>query len=136
MDADIYKDFEIWFLKDIDGDEEFSGVTAQQVTGWASRQRPIRHVGSDQARSFLEELLALPSSGASFREFFYRNHVAEPHPFPTARRIGGDHDRGFSPALNAEMAHRAAHADPKVKPNRFLEGQGPGPLRPPLKDKT
>ncbi len=29
--------------------------------------------------------------------------------FPTVRRVGGDHDRGFSPALNAEMRHRARH---------------------------
>jgi len=134
IDDDVFSFFEAWFLDDIAGDEDYQGLTAQQAVDWASRQNVIRTVGSFQPRSCLEALLELPSSGGSFREFVARNAIADPHPFPTQRRVGGDHDRGFSPALNAEMARNKKYADPSTKPNLQPDDVGPGPLRPPLKN--
>jgi len=94
IDEDVLSEFETWFLKDIDGDPDFEGATAMQAIQWATERR------------CLDNMLLLPSSGMSFREFYYRRENPEPSPFPTVRRIGGDQDRGFSPALNDEMRKR------------------------------
>lgn len=94
IDEDVFRTFETWFLKDVEGDRDFAGATAMDAIQWASQRR------------CLDKMLSLPSSGMSFREFFYRRENPEPSPFPTVRRIGGDHDRGFSPALNSELRKR------------------------------
>jgi hypothetical protein len=132
---DAHAIFQDWFTRDTDGDAEFSGVSAKEVIEWAGRQRDIRTANYGR-RSFLGEMLSLPSSGMSFREFFYRNYVANPHPFRTTRRVGGDHDRGFSFALNKEMAYRARDSQTATKPNAVPEKRGVRPLRPPLKRST
>lgn len=118
-----YVAFETWFAKDIEGDEEFGKYTAHQILTWASEQRDIITVDFGR-KSYLEALLELPKSRESFRAFYSRTNVALPHPFRTARRVGGDHDRGFSQALNEEMRRRAMASNHR------------GALRPPVKGPT
>ena len=55
-----------------------------------------------------DELLNLSERGVGLRDWIIANLVQldSGYQFPTVRRKGGDDDRGFSPALNAEMRKR------------------------------
>jgi len=101
VDPDVLREFESWLAKDIAGDEDFEGVTAERVVEWAWQNR------------CLDDVLTLSQRGMSLREFISIRFIpsAEGEPFPTSRRVGGDKDRGFSKALNEEMSRRAHVGD-------------------------
>jgi hypothetical protein len=103
----IYRDFEKWFLKEIKGDRDFSGWTAEHALQWAAQKRQIRMVGTYCDKSVRDELLALPSSGVSFTEFYSTHQIHAPRAFPSDIRKGGGPDRGHSLALHREMRKRA-----------------------------
>ena len=101
IDADVRVRFSSWFEADVRGDEHYSNYTADQVIEWARQNR------------CLDEVLELPNRLGK-EAMHIQEYVAiniEPsqqgNPFPDMRRKGGDHDRGHTPALNAEMRRRA-----------------------------
>lgn len=96
MQTDLFKAFDQWYAQDTAGDEEFSEKTGEYWRLWAEGQ------------GLLDDLLMLPERGMSMREWISIKckPLASGNPFPDVRRKGGDHDRGFSPALNEEMRKR------------------------------
>lgn len=100
-DEDIFAEFKAWYEEDTAGDPDFIGRTAQQWINFA------------EYHNRLQELLSLRERGMSMREWYSINFVASSisNPFPDVRRKGGDHDRGFTPVLNAEMRKRHHHPD-------------------------
>lgn len=99
VDAELFAEFEIWYNADTAGDEEYSGTTAREFLAWADGQ------------GRLDKVLALRNGRMSIREWVSINFLPMPdaNPFPDVRRKGGDHDRGFSPALNQEIRKRIPH---------------------------
>jgi hypothetical protein len=138
MDKDIYIAFKAWFTKEVDGDRDFDGQSADDAIAWANGLGVIRVPGSNGnyvEQLCLDALLCLPSSGMGLREFVTRLQNYEPHPFRTMRRIGGDHDRGFSERANDILGKRMAElSEPKPELPTPQAGNGAGPLRPPLKN--
>jgi hypothetical protein len=99
IEDDVLREFEVWFESEAMGDPSyFAGVTPQQLI---SRAAAI----SDKC---VDELLNLSRRGVGMRDWITINLVQldSGNQFPTVRRKGGDDDRGFSPALNAEMRKR------------------------------
>jgi|SRR6185437_16768842 hypothetical protein len=96
-DIDRYKVFEEWYAKDTADDPDFTSQTAQD---WLSMA---------EVNGFLDDMLALQERGMSMREWISIKFKARNISFPDVRRKGGDHDRGFSPALNKEMRDRYHH---------------------------
>ena len=96
IDPEIFTEFEAWYNADTAGDGEYAGQDADQFLAWA------------ESRGWLDKVLALPQSNMSIREWVSINDIPMPvaNPFPDVRRKGGDHDRGFSPALNQEIRKR------------------------------
>ncbi len=96
IDDDIFREFEAWYDADTAGDKDFVGRTARQFLAWAD------------SRGWLDKVLALRGGSMSVREWVSIHDTPMPtaNPFPDVRRKGGDHDRGFSPALNQEMRSR------------------------------
>ena len=101
VDAETFKEFEEWFNReDVEG-SGFAGETAQSFLDWAEKN------------GCLNEVLTLSKTGRHLDELdssFYEGGGIDVG-FPSVRRVGGDHDRGFSPALNGEMRHRAPTDD-------------------------
>lgn len=97
--SDVLWEFETWFDSEAATDSSyFAGITPQQL---------IEHAAAVDHKC-LDDLLNLPRGRTALREWIAINLVQldSGNPFPTMRRKGGDHDRGFSPALNAEMKQR------------------------------
>jgi len=101
VDAETFKEFEEWFNREDVEDSGFAGETAHNVLDWTEKN------------GCLNEVLTLSKTGGHFSELdsslYDGSGSGVDVSFPTVRRVGGDHDRGFSPALNAEMRHRARH---------------------------
>ena len=101
-DPEVFKEFEAWFNREkVGNDSDFAGETAQAILDWAEKN------------GCLEEVLTWSQTGRSFNEsgsIRFAPNSDNSDPFPTVRRVGGDHDRGFSPALNAETGRRI-HSD-------------------------
>jgi hypothetical protein len=96
IEPEAFKRFEEWFNREDVEDSGFAGETAQGVLDWAEKN------------GFLNEVLTLSETGGHLGELDSSLYdQCELGRFPSVRRIGGDHDRGFSPALNGEMRHRA-----------------------------
>ena len=97
VDPDVFQEFKEWLAGDISSDPDFDGLTAEKALEWAWNN------------GCLDDVLSLSQRGISLREFISIRFIpsAEGDPFPTSRRVGGDHDRGFSRALNEEMGRRA-----------------------------
>ncbi len=96
---DVLKEFEAFFESAARTDPDyFAAVTPQQL---------ISRAGEVSDRC-IDELLNLSIRGIGLREWIVLNLVQLDfgNQFPTVRRKGGDDDRGFSPALNAEMRKR------------------------------
>jgi hypothetical protein len=124
VDQGFYRAFEAWFSREVENDPEWAGLTAQQAIAWALRHRLV------------DVFLMLPTSGKSWREYISINH----QPWigslqPEGGRVGGDHDRGFSPALNKEMRRRIETLAEGTEGDRPKPDQGNHrtPVRPPLK---
>ena len=100
VDAETYKEFEAWFNREVE-DSDFSGETAQSVLDWAEKN------------GFLDEVLTLCKTNGHLNQLdsSLTSLGVELGRFPSVRRVGGDHDRGFSPALNREMRRRAPSDD-------------------------
>lgn len=94
---DVYKEFEEWYTEDTAGDPDFALTTAQHWLAIAD------------SKGLLDDMLTLKKRGMSMREWVSIKLYAQGNPFPDVRRKGGDHDRGFSPALNKEMRDRHHH---------------------------
>jgi hypothetical protein len=96
VDADLLREFEAWYEADTAGDREFAGRTALQFLAWA------------ESKGWLDKVLNLRGGNMSVREWVSIHDTPMPlaNPFPDVRRKGGDHDRGFSPALNQEIRNR------------------------------
>jgi hypothetical protein len=97
---DVYSEFTDWFKAQRTADPELN-VTAQMV---------IR-AAEEQGQRCLDELLNLPSGCMSLREWMSVNLHADPNPFRDVRRVGGDHDRGFTSTLNREIRKRRRGED-------------------------
>lgn len=127
VDDDLYRQFRQWFDKDTRDDAEFEGTMADDALSWAARNR------------CLDAMLTLPQTAMSVREFLAIRHipVSTLPAFRDRRRVGGDDDRGFSLALNEEMAQRAQirSEGEATRPQAEGEWRDPGPLTPPLKKK-
>ena len=63
IDRDVYATFVAWYVKDIDGDELLGKTTPDGAIAFARQNR------------CLDEVLQLPGSGVSMREFFSRNFI-------------------------------------------------------------
>jgi hypothetical protein len=99
IDNDVLREFEAFFESEAQADPDyFATVTPQQLI---SRAMAV----SDKC---VDELLNLSRRGTGLRDWIIVNLVQldSGNQFPTVRRKGGDDDRGFSPALNAEMRKR------------------------------
>jgi hypothetical protein len=76
---------EVGFAEQVKGDPIFQGSTIRQAIEW-SRSRGV---------------------GQTWQDYFHINHVPDIGSLqPESCRIGGDHDRGFSPALNQVMREK------------------------------
>jgi hypothetical protein len=93
IDEDIFAEFESWYNRDVAGDPEYAGTSARQ---FLARAEVLGH---------LDDVLALRGGNMSLREWVGINidPMPQANPFPDVRRKGGDHDRGFSPALNQQV---------------------------------
>src|SRR5258706_4418038 len=99
IEYEVLREFEVWFESEAMGDSSyFANVTTKQLI---SRAGAI----SDKC---VDELLTLSRRGVGLRDWITVNLVQRDsgNQFPPVRRKGGDDDRGFSPALNAEMRKR------------------------------
>jgi hypothetical protein len=96
IDPETFREFEAWFNREVEH-SDFAGETAQSVLDWAEKN------------GFLDEVLTLCKTDGHLSQLdsSLTSHSAEFGTFPSVRRVGGDHDRGFSPALNREMRRRA-----------------------------
>lgn len=96
IDSEIFNEFETWYNADTLGDKDFAGQDARQFLAWA------------ESRGWLDKVLNLRGGSMSVREWVSIHDKPMPlaNPFPDVRRKGGDHDRGFSPALNQEVRNR------------------------------
>jgi hypothetical protein len=125
VDQDLFTAFEKWFNADVKDDPEWASASAQQVVEWA------------QQRRIVDEVLMLPASGQAWREYFSVHHQSQIGSLqPEGGRVGGDHDRGFSPALNGEMRRRLETLSEGNDGRRPESDQARhhNPVRPPLKN--
>ena len=100
VDPETLKEFKEWFNREDVEDLGFASDTAESVLEWAEKN------------GCLNEVLTLSKTGGHLSDLDSSLYdVHELGRFPSVRRVGGDHDRGFSPALNREMRHRAPTDD-------------------------
>jgi hypothetical protein len=97
---DVLSEFASWFHEQLADDPEFH-VTLQQVL----------RAAETKSKTCLDELLNLPKNNMSLREWVSTNLEAIPIEFRDVRRVGGDHDRGFTSVLNRETRKRRRGED-------------------------
>ncbi len=97
---DVLREFMVWFNAQLAADPELR-VTAEQAIVAAKTQ----------SQRCLDELLNLPKGNISLREWMSINLHAVPVEFRDVRRVGGDHDRGFTSTLNRETRKRTRGED-------------------------
>src|ERR1700685_456801 len=95
---DVRREFTEWCKAQLVADPELH-VTCQMV---------IRAAESNRC---LDKLLNLPKGTLSLREWTSVNLQASPVEFRDVRRVGGDHDRGFTSTLNRETRKRKKGED-------------------------
>lgn len=97
---DVLRAFQVWFNAELAADSELH-VTAAQVIVAAKAK----------SQKCLDELLDLSAGNISLREWISANLEAIPVDFRDVRRVGGDHDRGFTATLNRETRKRSRNDD-------------------------
>jgi hypothetical protein len=101
ISADVLREFQAWFSGQLADDPELHVAAAQVIV--AARAKSQR---------CLDELLNLPAEGEiSLREWISTNLDAAAIDFRDVRRVGGDHDRGFTSILNKETRKRSSGKD-------------------------
>jgi len=95
ISPDVLQEFQVWFNAQLADDPELH-VTAAQVIVAAKTK----------SQRCLDELLSLPKGEISLREWISTNLDAAAIDFRDVRRVGGDHDRGFTSVLNRETRKR------------------------------
>jgi len=95
IDDDVLHEFTKWCNAQLVADPELH-VTSQMVLAAAEQG----------GQSCLDEALNLPSANVSLREWISTNLDALSVEFRDVRRVGGDHDRGFTSTLNRETRKR------------------------------
>jgi len=92
---DVLKEFMEWFETQLAADPDLH-VTADLLIVAAERK----------GKRCLDDLLNVPRTNLCLREWISTNLEATEVEFRDVRRVGGDHDRGFTSTLNRETRKR------------------------------